>query len=257
MEKYLIILMTFLGIEGVFGTEPCFRFINSTGAEINNGLLISADYLQNFSYYPLYMDDTSEHLPSYDKRTTFHLYRFSTAYEKIYFEYGIFYDPEVTYKDRNCNYRYVTYKTRYLKAVFRLKRTKYADISFSIFSYKFLLGTLVSKNFQKFKYSIHLEKYYLAYGIIGIPNSISVAYSPLKNIWVFNEVKIHKTNVVTRPGYMNILGISYTTSFLSATLFYNIMHDGFNYYKIDQCSMSADDCRFGFQVKFETLFFRN
>jgi len=249
---YFIILISFYTLSA-YAKDSYFQFINNPGFCFNKKLAVSVDYLHNFAYYWMLMYPPLYDYPSYDKEAQFHLYRAYLSSESFYFEYGRFLKPRLWPGEKPCVYDRKTFDKRYWKMMIRVKRTKYCDIGLSYLTYNRMLATLLSKKFKNFYYSIGYQKYILSFGIIGIPNLFSCAYSPVTNLWIFDEIAYHKKDGQSTPGYMNIIGISYRFPFVAISFFYNLICDKSNYGK-NWCGFGRYDHRFGVQVKFEPVF---
>ena len=128
------------------------------------------------------------------------------------------------------------------------------DFGLSYFSYNLILGITFSKRFKNFYYSMCYQGYMFGDMLLYIPSSYSLAYSPAKNFWIFNEIKFQKDDGMTESGFMNIAGLTFRYRYVVISAFYNLLYDKQEVWN-DYCGFGKYDRRFGFQVKLEPFLF--
>jgi len=119
---------------------------------------------------------------------------------------------------------------------------KVFDLGISIDTGK-IIRIVISKQFRRFSYSLNIN--YLVYDRSG--TGLSVAYSPFKNLSIFEEYA-YQGQLENTPGYINVLGIrAKINPHINMALFYHYFYDEIDKDKV--LLYDRNDRRFGFEIK--------
>ena len=232
-----------------------FSFIQRPGFSLSDKPLFSAEYVYNYSSWWHIMDNPGNESPSYDKDSAIHFYRTSFSYKKFDFNLAVSQKNKKEYywadecKEHSLNPNLDFAAT--IQAC--LVKGRYANFGISLYNFA-ILGFMFNKQVGDFSYALILEESALSLLLkptLPYSATLGVAYSLTRNLWLFNELKIHKYYSSAKSGYMNMVGVTYKYKNISTSLFYNLIHDDDNY-SVGACpTPQRTDHRIGCQLKIE------